>query len=289
MRFGTIRTYNMPELPEVETMRRGLLPIIGSRITAAERPPCERRPILLRPRIDAFDRRVRGKRISEIGRRGKRVLIEIEDGQVIVIEPRMTGLVLLADPPTVDHLRLRLKLAGGPSDQVLFWDRRGLGTVRLLKANEVETFVDAKLGEDALSISAEQLRENLGKSRREVKVALLDQSAVAGIGNLYAAEILFVAAIDPRTRCDRLTKSQWIRVQQATLQILQQAIIHEGSTLSDGTYRNALNDKGGYQNFHLVYDRADQPCRQCAGGKIRRIVQAQRSTFFCPKCQRKKP
>jgi formamidopyrimidine-DNA glycosylase len=269
-------------------MRRGLLPIVGSQITAAERPPCKRRPISLTPRIDAFDRRVRGKRIADIGRRGKRVMIELEDSQVIVIEPRMTGLLLLADPPTVDHLRLRLKLSGGPNDQLLFWDRRGLGTVRLLKANEVAKVVDAKLGEDALSISAEQLRENLGKSRREVKVALLDQSAVAGIGNLYAAEILFVAGVDPRTRCDRVSKSQWSRIQQATVAILEEAIRHEGSTLSDGTYRNALNDSGGYQNYHLVYDRADQPCRKCASGKIRRIVQAQRSTFFCPKCQKKR-
>jgi len=136
----------LPELPEVETMRRGLLPIVGSRIESAQRPPCERRPILLTPRIDAFDRRVRGKKIAEVGRRGKRVMLWIEDGQVIVIEPRMTGLVLLADPPTEDHLRLRLILSGGPKEQLLFWDRRGLGTVRLLKPNEIAAAVDAKLG-----------------------------------------------------------------------------------------------------------------------------------------------
>jgi len=277
----------MPELPEVETMRRGLLPIVGSKIESAQRPPCKRRPILLTPRIDAFDRRVRGKRIAEVGRRGKRVMLWIEDGQVIVIEPRMTGLVLLADPPTEDHLRLRLTLSGGPKEQLLFWDRRGLGTVRLLKPKEIAAVVDAKLGVDALSITAEQLRGSLGKSRRAAKVALLDQSAVAGIGNLYAAEILFVAGVDPRTRCDRLSKSQWGRIQQGTFDVLNEAIRHEGSTLSDGTYRNALNDSGGYQNYHQVYDRAGSDCPRCGEGEIRRIVQSQRSTFYCPVCQRK--
>jgi formamidopyrimidine-DNA glycosylase len=277
----------VPELPEVETMRRGILPIVGSRIESAERPPCKLRPILLRPRIDAFDRRVRGKRIMDVGRRGKRVMIEIEDAQTIVIEPRMTGLVLLADPPGPEHLRLRLNLVGGPSEQLLFWDRRGLGTVRLLRADEVATVIDSKLGVDALVITAEQLRQRLGASRRAIKVALLDQSAVAGIGNLYAAEILFLSGIDPRTRCDRLTRPQWDRIQRATTSVMGEAIEHEGSTLSDGTYRNALNDAGGYQAHHRVYDRAESSCRRCRDGVIRRIVQAQRSTFFCPVCQQK--
>lgn len=281
-------TAPVPELPEVETMRRGVLPILGSHIESAERPPCKLRPILLRPRIDAFDRRVRGKQIVDVGRRGKRVMIELEDAQTIVIEPRMTGLVLLADPPGEEHLRLRLNLADGPRKQLLFWDRRGLGTVRLLRSSEIAELVDSKLGVDALVITADQLRDRLGGSQRAVKVALLDQSAVAGIGNLYAAEILFLAGVDPRARCDRLTRPQWDRIQRATVLVLEEAIRHEGSTLSDGTYRNALNGEGRYQNHHRVYGRASSPCERCARGQIRRIVQAQRSTFFCPKCQRKR-
>ena len=94
--------------------------------------------------------------------------------------------------------------------------------------------------------------------------------------------------VDPRTRCDRLTKAQWARIQAATVEVLDEAIVHEGSTLNDGTYRNALNEAGGYQNHHRVYDRAGNACQRCASGKIKRIVQAQRSTFFCPKCQRKR-
>ncbi len=278
----------LPELPEVETMRRGVLPVVGSCITKAERPVCRLRPILFEPKIRTFDRRVRGQEIVDVGRRGKRVMIYLGSHDVIVIEPRMTGLVLLADPPGPEHLRLRLTLTGGPNDQLLFWDRRGLGTVRLLSAEELKIKVDGKLGTDALCISHDELRDKLKTSRREIKVALLDQAVVAGIGNLYAAEILFLSGIDPRTRCDSLTGPQWKRIQQATHAVLQEAIEHEGSTLSDGTYRNALNGEGGYQNYHRVYDRVDEPCFRCKKGRIRRIVQAQRSTFFCPKCQQRR-
>jgi formamidopyrimidine-DNA glycosylase len=231
----------LPELPEVETMRRGVLPIVGSRITKAERPFCRLKPILFEPNIRTFDRRVRGQEIVDVGRRGKRVMIHLGSDDAIVIEPRMTGLVLLADPPGPEHLRLRLTLTGGSNDQLLFWDRRGLGTVRLLSPVELKIKVDGKLGPDALSIRHNELRDKLKASRREIKVALLDQAVVAGIGNLYAAEILFLSGIDPRTRCDCLTGPQWKRIQQATQAVLHEAIEHEGSTLSDGTYRNALN------------------------------------------------
>jgi len=278
----------MPELPEVETMRRGILPIVGSRIESVVCPPCERKPILLSPAIKPFDRRLRGKQVVAIDRRGKRVIVEIEDEQAIVIEPRMTGLVLLSDPPTREHLRLRITLSGNSQQQLLFWDRRGLGTVRLLTKKEIESQIEAKLGTDALEITSNELRDRLGKSQRAIKVALLDQSAIAGVGNLYAAELLFRAGIDPRTRCDRLSGPQWKRLVAEMQDVLQEAIHYEGSTLSDGTYRNAINGEGGYQAHHLVYDKAEKPCPRCEQGTIVRIVQAQRSTFFCPVCQRKR-
>jgi formamidopyrimidine-DNA glycosylase len=119
-----------------------------------------------------------------------------------------------------------------------------------------------------------------------VKVALLDQRAVAGIGNLYASEILHLARIHPEQPCTRLTPRQWAAIENAALDVLETAIRYEGSTLSDGTYRNALNKEGGYQNEHRVYDKAGHPCSRCARVVIARIVQAQRSTFYCPRCQR---
>jgi formamidopyrimidine-DNA glycosylase len=138
-----------------------------------------------------------------------------------------------------------------------------------------------------MQVSAGELRSRLHSSRRAVKVALLDQRVVAGVGNLYASELLHVARIHPETPCNRLAAKQWSRLHAAMRHILEDAIAHEGSTLSDGTYRNALNNPGSYQNEHRVYDRAGQSCPDCGRAKIRRIVQAQRATFFCPRCQKK--
>jgi formamidopyrimidine-DNA glycosylase len=280
----------MPELPEVETMRRGILGIVGSRVTDVERVPCRRRPIEIAPRIDRFRRRAVGCFVTDIGRVGKRVVVHLDSRDAIVLEPRMTGLVLVAEPPTREHLRFRCRLAGNGIREFLYWDRRGLGNVRLFSPIEFEeAFGPAKVGPDALTVTAELYRERLGGSQRAVKVALLDQRSVAGIGNLYASEILHLAHIHPAHKCNKLTRAQWQRVADATHEILEAAIRYEGSTLGDGTYRNALNQSGGYQNHHLVYDRADKACSSCgAGSRIVRIVQVQRATFFCPGCQRKR-
>jgi formamidopyrimidine-DNA glycosylase len=275
----------VPELPEVETMRRGVLPIVGSRIEAIERPACAKRPIVISPNIGVLRRRLVGRTISGIERLGKRVVIVIDGEDRLVIEPRMTGLVLLADPPTREHLRLRIGLSGKRVKELLFWDRRGLGVVKLLRAGEFTKLAQSKLGPDALTILPADLKARLGASKRPVKVALLDQRAVAGIGNLYASEILHLARVSPKKSCTKLTLDEWKRIHAATLEVLELAIHHEGSTLSDGTYRNALNQSGGYQNHHRVYDRAGELCPTCGMQPIQRIVQAQRSTFFCPACQ----
>lgn len=278
----------MPELPEVETMRRGILAAIGSRVTDAAKLRCSRKPIDISPTPAKFRRRVRGATITELARAGKRVVIWLDSDDAIVIEPRMTGLVLVDDAPTQAHLRWRLELSGGSLNEILYWDRRGLGNVRLFSRKEFdERFGLDKLGPDALKITAKDLQERLGNSRREIKPALLDQRAVAGIGNLYASEILHVAGINPARKCTMMTKKQWLAIEAATHAVLEEAVRYEGSTLGDGTYRNALNEEGGYQNEHRVYDRADQPCPRCNGAKIKRIVQTQRSTFFCAKCQKR--
>ncbi|HZZ71775.1 MAG TPA: bifunctional DNA-formamidopyrimidine glycosylase/DNA-(apurinic or apyrimidinic site) lyase [Pirellulales bacterium] len=278
----------MPELPEVETMRRGILPIVGSRIRQVDRVPCRRKPIVIAPRLDRFRRRVVGQQVIAVERAGKRVVLRLESTDRIVLEPRMTGLVLLADPPSREHLRFRIELAGGPIAELFYWDRRGLGRIRLLSAAEFSADCGrSKLGPDALEISVDELRDNLRASSRAIKVALLDQKQVAGIGNLYASEMLFAARIHPARRCRQLTRIEWERLHAEMRRILETAIRYEGSTLSDGTYRNALNESGGYQNEHRVYDQARNLCSACGSTEIVRIVQAQRATFFCPTCQPK--
>jgi formamidopyrimidine-DNA glycosylase len=282
----------MPELPEVETMRRGVLPIVGSTIADVARTACPRKPIEVSPRIDYFRRRAAGRQIVDVARAGKRVLVMLDTGDATVFEPRMTGLVLIADPPDTMYLRLRVELE--PSSkrrdaprELLYWDRRGLGNVRLLTSGErLTAFGPPRLGPDALAITLAEFRANLAHSRRAIKVALLDQRAVAGVGNLYASEMLHRASIHPATPCDRVRPTQWEALHIALGEVLHDAIAHEGSTLSDGTYRNALNKQGGYQNCHRVYDREGESCPACKSTEVQRIVQAQRATFFCPKCQR---
>jgi formamidopyrimidine-DNA glycosylase len=277
----------MPELPEVETMVRGIRQAVaGSLIVGFEPCPNTCRPLTVRPTLDRQAALCVGHTIVSVQRRAKRVLLELDHGWTFVIEPRMTGLMLLADPPDVGHLRVVWQLRhGGESRSLWFWDRRGLGTISLLNPAGLERAIGPhKLGPDALELTADHWREICGRTARPIKVALLDQKLVAGIGNLYASEMLFRAGISPLTSAYRLTASQRDRLQAACSEVLLEAIRYEGSTLSDGTYRNALNQSGGYQNAHRVYDREGEPCPVCETPVVR-IVQAQRATFYCPCCQ----
>ncbi|XZE46574.1 bifunctional DNA-formamidopyrimidine glycosylase/DNA-(apurinic or apyrimidinic site) lyase [Pirellulaceae bacterium SH467] len=278
----------MPELPEVETMRRGLLPIVGSRITGVEFPEIPYRPIVVLPDRAGFAHGCLGKQICDVRRIAKRVLVDLEDGLSIVMQPKMAGIAMLRDAPSPQHIRVLFHLdRATPHDQFLYWDRRGLGNVCLWNPDEIDAVLGpSRLGPDASIVDADLFVSRFRNCHREVKVALLDQSLVAGIGNLYAAEILFAAKVHPQQRCTELSTRQWKRIHQETIRILQQAIENEGSTLKDGTYRNAINGEGSYQSMHRVYDREGLPCTRCSNGKVQRIVQGQRSTFFCPRCQK---
>ena len=270
-------------------MRRGVLGIVGAQVVKAERTPCPKKPIVISPRIDHLSKRLVGKTIDGVDRLGKRVVLRFDSGDRLIFEPRMTGLVLIADPPTTEHLRFCLRLRKCSIKKLLFWDRRGLGNVTLLSDKQYQTkLTDGKLGPDALEVSLEEFPQRFNKSKRDIKVAMLDQSAVLGIGNLYASEILHLAGVHPQTRCDLISSKRWALIHQHMLEVFALAIKYEGSTLSDGTYRNALNNSGGYQNEHRVYDREGETCPSCKQSPIIRIVQAQRATFFCKRCQTKR-
>jgi formamidopyrimidine-DNA glycosylase len=276
----------MPELPEVETMRRGLLPCVGGRITAVSKPRSKYRPIVMSPSLATIRRRLLGRTLVDVERLGKRVLLRLDSSDTLVLQPKMAGLVLVGLPPNQAHARLVIELAGCRATPIIYWDQRGLGTVRLWNAQELQAFLNSgDLGPDALSVSFEDFYGRFSTSRRELKPTLLEQHRVAGIGNLYASEIVHRCRIDPRTPADQLSRRQWRKIFAATVAILEEAIRYEGSTLADGSYRNSLDAPGNYQNAHRVYDRSGLPCLQCKTGKIERIVQAQRSTFFCPRCQ----
>ncbi|RLS35778.1 MAG: Fpg/Nei family DNA glycosylase [Planctomycetota bacterium] len=279
----------MPELPEVESMRRGIAAVSGARILSAQFPMEGCRPLSITPSPSILARQLTGAMLGGIERFGKRVAIGITSQQLpeprwLLIEPRMTGLLLVADPPSTKHVRMQLELGLCSIPRLLFWDQRGLGTIRLLDAAGLERACGpAKLGPDGLVINAPDLQLRLGGSRRAVKVALLDQRAVAGIGNIYASEILHRAGIHPQTPCQDLRTEAWQGIATAARRVLAAAVRLEGSSIGDELYRTADNRKGGYQRFHRVYGLHGSQCR--CGAEIRRIVQAQRSTFFCPSCQ----
>ncbi len=150
----------MPELPEVETMRRGISGAVGCRVTDAHRYRSPQKPISTKPSWNSIARQLKGRRISRIGRHGKRLTIEFDTELTMVIEPRMTGLILIGKPPTYEHLRFEIKLSGGECDRIRYWDRRGLGKVYLLRRAQAEAYFDPRrIGPDALLLSADQLGE----------------------------------------------------------------------------------------------------------------------------------
>ena len=270
-------------------MARGIRPYVtGRKLTAIRkcRTPC--RPISITPQLPALSRKLIGRTVRSVNRLGKRVVLEFEHDSRLVFEPRMTGLVLLSDPPDRDHLRLMFEFDGLREFNTLwFWDRRGLGTVRLYAADEWDKLCGGgRIGPDALTLTADDWASACRRTSRAIKVALLDQTLAAGIGNLYASEILHVAAIHPARTSDSLTRLQIRRLAEAVTAVLEEAIRYEGSTLGDGTYRNALNQTGTYQNLHRVYQKHGSACPRCRQGIIERTVQAQRSTFFCSRCQK---
>ncbi len=276
----------MPELPEVETMCRGIAAIVGLRIQAVRFPKTHLCDIPMSPSKRVFRRRVEGRSAIGIRRLGKRVIIDLDSCDSVIFEPRMTGRVLLTEPPDREHVRAILEFTGPNGPSLFFWSMRGLSTLHLLTAERLAAILGPdRLGPDALQVTANQLYERLRASRRPVKVALLDQKVVAGIGNIYASEILHRARLHPETLCNQISPRSWRRIQQETVAVLVEAIEAKGSTLRDGNYRTASDEPGGFQDRHRVYGRKTLKCLQCGRGSIHRIVQAQRSTYFCPACQ----
>ncbi len=279
----------MPELPEVETMKRGIAAVMGSRIIDVTRCRCRLKPIGIRPSLAMLRRRARNQQITGLSRVGKRVVLELESGR-----PDRPGTA--DDGPGARGRRRRIaehcgcdsRSKGAASSELLFWDRRGLGSVQVYTPAAVRPAA-GRISGLAPMLCWRRPRcsaQRLGRSRRR------DQGGPAGPGSRGghrqpvrfrdpapgAAFILSGAATSCGLR-------HWELLHGAIIEVLQDAIRHEGSTLSDGTYRNALNEAGSYQNQHRVYDRAGEACRRCGQAEIVRIVQAQRSTFFCPKCQ----
>jgi formamidopyrimidine-DNA glycosylase len=270
----------MPELPEVETIARGLATIVGATIKSAE---VRLARIAVAPPDVAFDRAIAGERICAIRRRGKYAVMELGSGRSLVTSFRMTGRLVVARGEAAEFpgTHLVLRLADGRS--VRFSDVRTFGRMRLVGRDEAW---DERLGVEPLSRSftEEAFLSMLAGRTTPIKVLLLDQRRIAGIGNIYACEALWVARIRPSRPARTLTKPAIRRLRHAIVEVLQRAIDGRGSSIDD--YVDAAGLQGSFQNNLSVYGRDDRPCRRCRKARIVRTVLAQRGTWWCRQCQR---
>jgi len=273
----------MPELPEVETVRRSLARTVsGRRITSVH--VHDRR--LRTPLAPAALRRdLVGRRIADVGRRSKYLLLALEDAKILVLHLGMSGRLLRtqAATPLVPHTHVRLGL--DDATELRFVDPRRFGMLFLVTAARLEAHPRfAALGPEPLepAFTAATFAARGGRARRAIKSVLTDAAVVVGVGNIYACEALYRAGIHPATPARRLAPARWQRLHAAVLAVLQDAIAARGTTLQD--FRDSDGVYGGFQMQLGVYGRAGAACRRCDRA-VRRIVQAGRSTFYCPGCQ----
>jgi formamidopyrimidine-DNA glycosylase len=273
----------MPELPEVETIRRQLAPALeGRRLERMEILDsrwCEPAP------PEALEDAVRGRRIEEVGRRGKYLILSLEDDVYLAMHLRMTGNLLLVDGKAEEpgHLRVRMTLSDGK--KLLFVDVRRFGTgVVLLGPEAFEEYFRARLGVEPLSpdFTAEALRALARGRRAPVKAFLLTQERVAGVGNIYADEALWRAKLHPLRPVGTLKRSQIEALREAVIESLEAGIDAKGASIDD--YRHVDGERGSFQDRFLVHLREGEPCFRC-GTPIRKIRAAGRGTYVCEHCQ----
>jgi formamidopyrimidine-DNA glycosylase len=283
----------MPELPEVETVRRRLAPALEGR--SFEHVEITD-PRLTRPH-DPFEvaRELQGERVAEVDRRGKYLIVRFESGRALLIHLRMTGSLRhaqggelrtgelrtgkLGDDP---HCRAVVRLDDG--SDVAYRDVRRFGTWLLLEPSAVDTYIDERVGREPLAAAykAKHLAEKLAVRRAPVKAAILDQRTVAGVGNIYADEALWRARVHPLTPANELTLDEVKAVHRGIRASLQAGVRRQGSTLRD--YRLPDGSSGTAQDRFKVYGRTGLPCERC-GTPIDKIRAAGRGTWYCPRCQ----
>ncbi|MCL5777679.1 bifunctional DNA-formamidopyrimidine glycosylase/DNA-(apurinic or apyrimidinic site) lyase [Limibaculum sp. FT325] len=282
----------MPELPEVETVRRGLEPVLAGHVLARVE---QRRADLRWPLPERFAERLTGRRVGALGRRSKFILASLDGDETWLIHLGMTGRVLIegrmmgefhhATPAPGPHDHVILTTGDGV--RIVYNDARRFGAMDLWPTESLSAHPWlARLGPEPLGndFSAPVLAARLAGRMTPIKAALLDQRTVAGLGNIYVSEALHRAGIHPARMAGAISAARIERLVAEIRATLSEAIAAGGSSLRD--YRQADGELGYFQHAFLVYDRDGEPCRrQGCAGTIRRIVQAGRSTFYCAKCQ----
>lgn len=268
----------MPELPEVEMVVRGLRPEVEGRTFTSVRYEWPRQIVMPAPRT--FARRLPGQRVERLWRRGKYVVFSLT-GDTLLIHLKMTGRLYTSGGGSEmdDWVRVTFGLDDGHS--LYFSDARKFGRLHLLP--DPSPVLD-RLGPEPLSddFSAEDFAARLAARRGAIKPLLLNQTFLAGVGNIYADESLWLAQVDPRRKANTLDREDAHRLYEAIRATLSSAILYEGATI--GWYRKPDGTAGESQNHFNVYDRQDQACPRC-GGPINKMTLGQRGTHFCPACQ----
>ena len=271
----------MPELPEVETIRRQLAPLVQGRVVEQLQVADPRWCLPLLP--DAIVVAVQGRRVQTLGRRGKYLVWELEDEAFLLMHLRMTGTLLYDPPPDTPYERVRWVLDDG--HELRFCDPRRFGTGELALGTPArEAFFAARLGLEPLDgeLTGEALRRMARGRRAPVKAFLLDQRRIAGVGNIYADEALFRARIHPLRAAGSLTRAQWDTLAQTVRETLLAGLAAGGATIDD--FRHPDGVSGAFQHEFLVHLRRGEPCPRC-GTEIVKFVAAGRGTYACERCQ----
>ncbi|MBT9385840.1 bifunctional DNA-formamidopyrimidine glycosylase/DNA-(apurinic or apyrimidinic site) lyase [Pseudooceanicola sp. CBS1P-1] len=281
----------MPELPEVETVKAGLAPAMEGAVIARA---AVNRPDLRWPFPERMAERLAGQKVLQLRRRSKYILADLASGESLLIHLGMSGRMTVSgdplgrfvhDHPAVQkHDHVVLDMSNGA--RITFNDARRFGSMDLVETARAEEHkLLAGLGPEPLGngFSGETLVTALKGRKSPIKAGLLDQSVVAGLGNIYICEALFRAGISPARRCDRIATARLEALAPVIREVLEEAIAAGGSSLRD--YRQADGELGYFQHNFDVYGREGAPCRTC-GTTIRRLVQSGRSSFYCPQCQR---
>jgi len=268
----------LPELPEVETIKSELLPhIIGRRFTSVT--VCDAKPIRYQS-VDEFCHKLAGQRIENLKRRGKYLIFQLSGGEALIIHLRMTG-VLLLNPTHIDRYS-RVIFGFDDSSQLVFTDRRRLGIVCLAENEQV---IAHKLGPEPLSsgFTSKTLANLLQKRKAPIKAVLLDQSLIAGIGNMYADEALHIAKIHPLREANSLSSREIQKLYASIKNVLSQAISSKGASID--TYKRPSGKNGtAHHSFHVAH-QSGKPCDIC-GTTIQRLAIRNRGSYFCPNCQK---
>ena len=280
----------MPELPEVETVRRGLAArVVGRTIERAE---VGRERTVRRTSAQQVVDGLTGATILDADRRGKYLLLPLDTGDTVMIHLRMSGQLLLAPVGTAHpaHTHVVMVLSGAPGEELWFVDPRTFGEVVVFDPDHVDVELPelARLGIDPLrdGLDAITLQAVLAGRRSRLKPLLLDQHVIAGVGNIYSDEILHGAKLHPDRVAGSLRRQEVVTLHDVMHRVLEAAVGAGGSSLGDNQYVDLMGSGGSYQDDHRVYGRAGLPCVTCGRGIVRRTVSAGRSTHHCPWCQR---